>query len=332
MADFSRRQLLAGTAAIGALAALPARAQEGAPSPAEDPDLSGKSILITGCSSGFGYLGALHYARLGAKVFATMRNTPRPEGEELARIVEEEGLDLAVLRLDVLEQEEIDAASEAIESALHGQGVDVLVNNAGIGISGPIELQDIEATRLIFDTNVFGYQRMARAVLPGMRARGAGQIFNVSSQLGRVIAPGIGQYSPTKFAVEAMSEQMAYELAPHGIEVTIIQPGGYPTGIWENGARYNAALLARTPEQRQAAYPQLVAAMRARDGGGTTDPMDVPRTIAGIIAMEPGTRPLRRPVHPGPKPQEAINRASRESQLAWLGETGYGPWIRAAQD
>ena len=103
-----------------------------------------------------------------------------------------------------------------------------------MSIAGPIEAQDMIATQLIFDTNVFGAQRMSKAVLPSMRVNGSGYIFNISSQLGRIIIPGFGQYSPTKFALDAMSEQLAYEVAPHGIDVTIIQPGGYPTKIWYN--------------------------------------------------------------------------------------------------
>lgn len=223
MTDFSRRQLLAGSAAVAALAAMPARAHTGDAQSDVTPDLSGKAILITGCSSGFGYLGALHYARLGAKVFATMRNLPRPEGEELEQIARDEGLDIRVIGIDVLDNEQVLRGVAAAERELHG-GLDVLVNNAGIGISGPVEVQDPRATELIFDTNVHGYHRLARAVLPGMREKGSGQIFAISSQLGRVIVPGAGHYSATKFAVEAMFEQLAYELVPHNIDVTIIQP------------------------------------------------------------------------------------------------------------
>ncbi|MGP1281708.1 MAG: SDR family NAD(P)-dependent oxidoreductase [Parasphingopyxis sp.] len=335
MPSISRRHLLAGTAAVAALSAMPACAQSNAQSGAAEaatPDLSGKSVLITGCSSGFGYLGALHYARAGAKVFATMRNTPRPEAEELMRIAEEENLDLAVIRLDVLLDHEIADAIASVERELDGGMVDVLVNNAGIGNGLTVELQDMEATQLIFDTNVFGYQRMARAVLPGMRARGSGQIFNVSSQLGRVIAIGYGHYCATKFAVEAMSEQMAYELVPHGVEVTIIQPGGYPTEIWRNSNRYTEQLLDRLSEAEEAAYLAFVQNAMRTGGGSDTDPMDIPRAIAEIIAMPPGTRPLRRAVHPRRIPQEEINRVARETQLAMYGGSQFAPWVESVLD
>ena len=329
MPDLNRRQLLAGTAAAATIVATTGLAQT---APAADPDLTGKSILVTGTSSGFGHLGALHYARLGAKVFATMRNLPRPEAETLRMAAEEGDLDLHILEIDVLSDEQV-AAGIAEAERLAGGALDVLVNNAGIGFGGPIELQDLEATKLMFDTNVYGYHRMARAVLPAMRAAGSGLIVNVSSQLGRVIAPGIGQYSPTKFAVEAMSEQMAYELVPRGVDVTIVQPGGYPTKIWENGNRNTQALLERTPQVRLDGYPDMVESMANRGSGRrTTDPIDVPRAIADIIAMPAGSRPLRRPVHPSRIPQTAINRVSAETQLAMLGQSGAGPWVRAVHN
>ena len=282
---------------------------------------------MTGSSSGFGRLGVEYYARQGAKVFATMRNVPRAEADELRDLASSDGLDLSVIEIDVLSDEQVEAGVAAALAANDGK-LDVLVNNAGISVGGPIEVQDMEATDLIFQTNVYGCHRMALAALPSMRANGGGQIFNVSSQLGRVIIPGFGMYSATKFALEAMSEQMAYELVPHGVDVTIIQPGGYPTRIWANNNTNSSALRDRSDAELLGAYPELTAGMGQRTGGGTTDPMDVPRAIAEIIAMPKGTRPLRRPVHPGARPQEAINAVSAETQLAMLGESQLGPWIK----
>ncbi len=328
MPQIDRRTLLAGAAATGAIAATAAIAQDDkVETPA--PDLSGKAILITGCSSGFGKLMAESYARKGAKVFATMRNLPRPEADELRELAKEENLDLHVIEIDVADDAQV-AAGVAEAERINGGGLDVLVNNAGISTAGPIEIQDMQATHLLFDTNVYGPHRMARAVLPGMRARKSGQIFNVTSQLGRVMVPGFGQYSPTKFALEAMSEQMAYELVPHNIEVTIIEPGGYPTAIWENANRLTLGLLERADERHLDGYPMMIEQLRQRgSGGGSTDPMDVPNAIAQIIAMPPGTRPLRKPVHPGPKPQIPINEVSAKVQVGWLGESPYGPMIKA---
>lgn len=324
-----RRQLLAGSAVLAAAASSPAASaitQEALPS------LKGKSILITGCSSGFGYHGALHYARLGAKVFATMRNLPRPEADELRAVAAGEALDITVLALDVLSEEQVNRAVAEAER-LAGGALDVVVNNAGIGMTGPVEVQDLAATQLAFDTNVFGPQRVLRAALPAMRARKSGLIVNISSQLGRVIAPAGGHYSATKFALEALSEQLAYELAPHGVEVAIIEPGGYPTKVWVNRNRYNTELKARIDAERKAGYGALVERMGTETGAGrTADVLDVPRAIAEIAALPAGRRPLRRAVHPGPKPQEAINRVAAATQLEWLAQSPFGPWVRAVHD
>ncbi|MEM7640825.1 MAG: SDR family oxidoreductase [Pseudomonadota bacterium] len=324
--NLDRRQLLALGAGAAAVASQAACAQS-ATGASEAPDLSGKSILVTGSSSGFGRLGSEYYARQGAKVFATMRNVPRAEADELRDLAASDGLDISVIEIDVTSDEQVEAGVAEALAANDGR-LDVLINNAGISVGGPIEVQDMAATELIFDTNVFGCHRMARAALPSMRANGGGQIFNISSQLGRLIIPGFGQYSATKFALEAMSEQMAYELVPHGVDVTIIQPGGYPTKIWSNNNDNSGPLKARTSEDLLQAYPALTAGMGERTGGGSTDPMDVPRAIAEIIAMPKGTRPLRKAVHPVSRPQEPLNDAAGQAQLAMLGESQLGPWIK----
>jgi NAD(P)-dependent dehydrogenase (short-subunit alcohol dehydrogenase family) len=321
MTEVTRRQLLGAT--VTAAAAAPALAQTAAPA----PSLARRSILITGTSSGFGNLAATLFARSGAKVFATMRSLPRPEAEALRKIARDERLDLTVLPLDVNKPDEIIRTVAGAER-LAGGGLDVVINNAAIAMSGPVEFQDERALSAMFDTNVYGPQRVSRAALAGMRKKRRGLIINVSSQLGRVVSPNFGAYSGTKFALEAMSEQMAYELAPRGIEVCIVQPGGFPTRIWETGSQRTRELIARTEAERKAGYPELMA-NAVRTGGGTTDPMDVPRAMAEIIAMVPGTRPLRRAVHPGPRPQEPINRVSAEVQRQMLGRTPFAPWAEA---
>ena len=331
MPAIDRRTLLAGAAATGALASAATKAQ--ADTIRRPPGLAGKAIFITGCSSGFGRLSAEYFARLGAKVFATMRNLPRPEGDELVALAEEEGLDLHVLELDVLDEAMVNAAVTRAEE-IAGGAMDVLVNNAGIGITGPVEVQDMESTMLAFDTNVFGYHRVARAVLPAMRAARKGHIFAISSQLGRVMVPFAGHYSATKFAVEAMYEQLAYELVPHNIEVTVIEPGGYPTKVWVNRNRYSAELKDRADAQHTDGYPQMVARMGMEDGSGrSADPMDIPHAMARVLAMPPGTRPVRVPVSGGGIPQAAINEVSAKTQVDWLGASpAFGPLVRAVHD
>jgi len=317
----NRRQILAGTAAAGG-----AMAVSGAALSADAaPDLTGKSILITGCSSGFGYLGALHYAAAGAKVIATMRGLPREEGVALKKASDAKKLDVSILELDVLSDQSVEDAVAKAEEAVGGS-LDVVINNAGIGTGAPVELQDMEMTQLLFETNVMGYQRVARAALPKMRASKSGLIINISSQLGRVIIPNIGLYSSTKFAVEGMSEQMAYELVPHGVDVSIVQPGGFPTNIWDSGNARTQEMLKTADEGRKIAYAALIA--NQLPGGSGTDPMDVPRAIADLIAKPQGKRPLRVPVHPARRPQEAINSVSAKIQEAVLGASPYGPWVK----
>ncbi|MEM7688203.1 MAG: SDR family oxidoreductase [Pseudomonadota bacterium] len=326
MTQINRRHLLAGAAATGALAAAATAAQSDMVKP--KINLKGKSVLITGCSSGFGRLAAESYARQGAKVIATMRRLPRKEADQLRMLALNEKLDLQVVEIDVTSDQQVE---EGVKQALMATGgtLDVLINNAGISYGGPVEIQDMDATRHMFETNVFGPQRMARAVLPAMRAAKSGLIINVSSQLGKVIVPAYGQYSPTKFALEAMSESMAYELVPHGVEVTIIQPGGYPTMIWKNANENAMRLLERAEEKHTDGYTAMIAQLGNRTGGGSTDPMDVPNAMAEVISMPPGTRPLRRAVHPGLKPQVPLNELTAKVQTDWLGASPYGPLINA---
>lgn len=332
MADefsIDRRALLAGATALGAATSVRAQGTAAA------PDLSGKSVLITGASSGFGRLSALHFARSGATVIASMRNLDngkRPEAVELLDLASKEKLKLTVAEIDVTKEAQI-ASGVATAEAAAGGAVDVLLNNAGIGIAGPVELHDHAQAMRQFDVNLFGYHRMARAVLPKMRSKGQGLLVQVSSQLGRVILPNIGMYCATKYALEAMFEAMAYELAPLGVDVTIVQPGGYPTKIWDNGARYMNDLLAGADEARKTAYAgHLELAQGFFGGGGATDPMDVPRAIADLIAMAPGKRPLRRPVHPNTQATEALNAAHREVQAMVMARGPYKTWHDAVVD
>ncbi len=324
--DFAldRRAFLGGTAAAGAALAAGTAGAQTAPA-----DLSGKSVLITGSSSGFGRLAALHFARSGAVVIASMRNFKggkRPEAQELADIASAEKLKLTLVEIDVTKDAQVSAGVAKAEKAAGG-ALDAVLNNAGIGVGGPAELYDMANLQRAFDVNFFGYQRVARAALPKMRARREGLLVLVSSQLGRIILPNIGAYCASKFAVEAMFEAMAYELAPFGVEATIAQPGGYPTKIWDNGERYFNELLEAADAERKTAYAaHLEMARGFFNGGGATDPMDVPRAIADIIALPPGKRPLRKPVHPNTQATDALNAAHAQVQATVLGQGRYKPW------
>ena len=327
----TRRALLAGASALAAAASFPGSAA------AETPavDFSGRTVLITGASSGFGRLTALTLARLGATVIASMRNLDggaRTEARDLMTIGENEELDLHVVEIDVTDDASV-ASGVAEAERIAGGALDVVVNNAGIGVAGPVELSDMEITRLMFETNLYGYLRVANTALPKMRDKGAGQIFNVSSQLGRFVIPSVGLYCATKFGLEAMFETMAYELAPHGVEITIIQPGGYPTKIWENGRRYTDQWMARVSDEKKVDYETHIQMARAMmTGDYSTNPIDVPNAIAEIMAMPAGKRPLRRVVHPRPDAAEGANAALAQVQAGVLGGGAYAPWHAAVTD
>jgi NAD(P)-dependent dehydrogenase (short-subunit alcohol dehydrogenase family) len=173
------------------------------------------AVLITGCSTGIGRATALKLARSGHPVYATAR---RPESlDELAA----EGCH--VLALDVTDEQSMRAAVDTVVAA-HG-AVDVLVNNAGYSQSGAVETIAMDDLRRQFETNVFGLVRMCQLVLPGMRAKGSGRIVNMSSMGANFTFPGGGAYHATKYAVEALSDALRFEVKGFGVGVTVVQPG-----------------------------------------------------------------------------------------------------------
>jgi NAD(P)-dependent dehydrogenase (short-subunit alcohol dehydrogenase family) len=178
------------------------------------PDVS-KAVLITGCSTGIGRATALRLASSGWTVYATAR---RPES-----IADLADAGCRTLALDVTEEDSMRAAVEAVEQAEGAVGV--LVNNAGYGQSGPIEQVSPEAVRRQFETNVFGAIRMAQLALPGMRSQRWGKIVNVSSMGGRLTFPGGGVYHATKYALEALSDVLRFEVRGFGVDVVLIEPG-----------------------------------------------------------------------------------------------------------
>src|SRR3990170_6962877 len=180
-------------------------------------------VVITGCSSGFGMLAALEFARRGDRVYATMRNTAKA-GPLLAQ-AKTAGAAVEVLQLDVNDAVSVAAA---IEEVVRREGrIDVLVNNAGMSIDGPVEEFDDDEVLAVFETNFFGVIRVTRAVLPRMRSQGGGTIVTVGSLAGKATLPFSGIYSASKHAVEALSDALHYELQPFGIRVVLIEPGGF---------------------------------------------------------------------------------------------------------
>lgn len=180
------------------------------------------AVLITGTSSGIGRATARRLAaRPHLTVYATAR---RPEA--IADLAE---AGARVLALDVTDEQSMRSAVEAVQGE-HGS-VGMLVNNAGYGEYGTIEETDLDGVRRQFETNVFGLSRMTQLVLPGMRAAGQGRIVNVGSMGGRIVFPAGGYYHASKYAVEALTDALRFEVAPFGIKVSLIEPGLIRTGF-----------------------------------------------------------------------------------------------------
>lgn len=187
--------------------------------------------VVTGTSTGIGFATALHLARNGYRVFAGMRNLAK--AGPLEEAAAEHDLPLEVIRLDVTEADSVAEAFEAVRG--HGP-VDVLVNNAGIGGATPLELTPENEHRQMFETNYFGAVRCIQEVLPAMRERQRGAIVNITSMEGRMAVPNQIPYSASKWALEAVGEALAHEVARFGIRVVNVEPGVIMTSIFENSA------------------------------------------------------------------------------------------------
>jgi len=246
--------------------------------------MPGKSVLITGTSTGIGRAAAEMLAAKGYRVLATMR-TPE-KGRDLAENAKANGWDLTVVPLDVR-----DGAS--VRGALDQAGdIDVLVNNAGFEVWGPLEEMTVDDVKDQFETNVYGPFRLITAVLPWMRQRGSGVIVNVSSVAGRVSAPLNGLYSASKFALEALSETIHYEVGHFGVRCHIVEPGGVATPFPDNRRLVGAAAGDEGSPYREL-ITQWEAAADRLTGGARAQPEDVAAAI--LDAIETGGK-LRYPV------------------------------------
>jgi NAD(P)-dependent dehydrogenase (short-subunit alcohol dehydrogenase family) len=186
-----------------------------------------KVAIVTGSSSGIGYETALILARNGFRTYASMRNLEK--GKTISDIATKEELELHTVKLDVTDERSVTDAIKTIKA--EAGRIDVLVNNAGYGLAGSLEDLSMSEIKAQFETNVFGLIRVTQAVLPTMREQKSGIIVNISSIGGKVAIPLQSPYHSTKFAVEGLSESIAYDLEPFGIKVVIIEPGAIKTNF-----------------------------------------------------------------------------------------------------
>ncbi|WP_426750371.1 SDR family oxidoreductase [Myxococcus sp. Y35] len=269
-----------------------------------------KTVLITGCSSGFGRAAALHFAAQGWNVVATMR-TPAA-GAELAKRP-----GVLVTRLDVQERASIDAALTAAVERFGG--LDVVVNNAGFGLHGIFESTPREKILEQFEVNVFGVMDVIRATLPHFARRGGGTFVNVSSGAGVFTLPMISLYCASKFALEGFSEALAYELTSQNVRMKIVEPGGVLDSQFVSRSAQEAAQGTIPP--RYAAFAReterVSASLREARSKATSE------SVAEVIytAATDASDRLRYVATDGIKPLVKLRReTSEDTYLAFMRE------------
>jgi NAD(P)-dependent dehydrogenase (short-subunit alcohol dehydrogenase family) len=248
-----------------------------------------KKILITGGSGGFGALTVKTLLKQGHKVAATMRNA----GSKNKNVADElSALGAHIIDMDVTDDTSVTAGvSKTIERL---GGLDVVINNAGVGVLGIQENFTIDDFKRLFDINVFGVQRVNRAALPHLRQQGSGLLVHVSSLLGRMTLPFYGPYNASKWALEALAENYRIELSGFGVDSCIVEPGGYPTAFMDN-------LMFPSDTSRDESYGEMVHAPKqlfdsfegALSGNPVQDPQNVADAIAKLIDTPAGQRSIR---------------------------------------
>jgi NAD(P)-dependent dehydrogenase (short-subunit alcohol dehydrogenase family) len=279
-----------------------------------------QTVLVTGSNSGFGRLIVETLARQGYRVFAGMRAVSgknAPAAEEIRALAQREQLALRPIEIDVTD----DASVEQAIAALIGEAgrLDVVVNNAGISYSGPLEAFTLEQVQEQFATNVFSVLRVNRAALPQMRKQGSGLLLQTGSIVGRLALPFLGLYGATKFALEGITESYRYELAPFGIDAIIIEPGTFPTPI---AAKHVNAADTERAALYQSAIETFGTPFYAENRSATPpNPQEVADAVARLIAQPAGKRPLRTVVASAIQrqaPQE-LNDAAAQAMQSFIG-------------
>ncbi len=248
-----------------------------------------KTILITGASSGFGRDTAETLFRAGHTVYASMRGA-QGKNREAAEALRKLGI--KTVELDVSDDASVKAG---VKKVLAEAGkIDVLVNNAGIGSAGVTEAFTAEQAKVVFDTNVIGLLRVTRAVLPSMRQKRDGLIINIGSILGRVTLPFLGIYGASKFAVEALTDSVRYEVSQLGVEVVEVQPGPFPTNFLTSiQTPADAEVTKSYGEVGQIPDAMFKWFMSRFEGQDAPNPHDVAEAVAKLVGQSKGSRAAR---------------------------------------
>ncbi|HZF87477.1 SDR family oxidoreductase [Streptomyces sp.] len=250
----------------------------------------GKAVLVTGASSGLGRVCALELERSGFRVFAGVRD--EADGETLAH--EASYGRLTPVRIDVTEEKTIAAAAEQVTRAVAEGGLWGLVNNAGICVSAPLECVAPEQLRRQLDINVVGQLAVTQAFLPQLR-RARGRVVNVTSGLGSVAIPYLGAYASAQFAKEALTDVLRRELRPHGVDVSVVQPGAIMTPIWGKVTETARAAMDGVPETvadlYRVPFHRFLHANERQARDSRTRPEDFARTVGqALTARRPRSR------------------------------------------
>jgi NADP-dependent 3-hydroxy acid dehydrogenase YdfG len=248
-----------------------------------------KRILITGASSGFGRDTAETLHRAGHTVYASLRDA-QGKNRTAAQALRELGI--KTVELDVRDDASVEAG---VKNVLAEAGeIDVLVNNAGIASAGVTEAFTAEPAKAIFDTNVIGLLRVTRAVLPSMRHQHDGLIINIGSVLGRVTFPFLGIYGASKFAVEALTDSLRYEVSQLGVEMVEVQPSAYPTNFLTSMQTPAGTEVTKSyGEVGEIPDAMVKTLMSTLEGKDAPNPHDVAEAVAKLVAQAKGSRPAR---------------------------------------
>ncbi len=262
-----------------------------------------KSVIITGTSKGIGLETALAFGRAGYQVFATMR---RPDNANaFQQKIKEESLPITISKMDVDSDESVKQCMNAVLRKIGS--VDILVNNAGIERHGSVEELDISEFKAVMETNYFGVLRCVKAVLPKMRENKSGCIINIASVAGHISCSPLGPYSPSKYALEAVSEALAQEVKPFNIRVNIVEPGVINTQM---------ALDIKTAGESIYPHSNRFGGLFAASLETPTGPSLVAEKILEIANS--GTWKLRHPVGPDALPfLEWRNSMNDEEWVDW---------------
>jgi NAD(P)-dependent dehydrogenase (short-subunit alcohol dehydrogenase family) len=238
-------------------------------------DNNQRVAVVTGSSSGIGYETSLTLARNGFLTYATMRNLAK--AEKIQSVADKEHLPIRVAQLDVTDENSVNKAIGSTIISEAGGRIDVLVNNAGYALIGAFEDISLDEIKTQFETNLYGLIRVTQAVLPAMRRQRSGRIINISSGADRFGYPGGSAYVSAKFALEGLSESLAFELDQFGIKVVIVEPGVIRTNFG------NAMVIANKAQDPNSPYSNMMQIMSSTVGKRIEEYSSDPELVANVV-------------------------------------------------